>query len=71
MLIAALSLTGMLLTAEPLELVESEGELVLTDSSSFFVFKADGTFESFPNGMSGRTFTGSWLLQELSKAARK
>lgn len=60
MLLAALSLTGMLLAAEPLELIKREGELVLTDSSSFFVFKADGTFQSFPNGMSGRTFAGTW-----------
>jgi hypothetical protein len=60
MMLTALSLAGMLLTAEPLELIKTEGELVLTDSASFFVFKADGTFQSFPTGMSGRTLSGTW-----------
>ena len=56
---------ALLLTAEPeprgaLELIKAEGELVLTDTASFFVFKADGTFQSSPNGMSGRTLSGTW-----------
>ena len=58
----------MLLTAEPaprsaLELIKAEGQLVLTDNASFFVFKADGTFQSSPNGMSGRTLSGTWKSQ--------
>ena len=48
------------MTAEPLELIKTEGELVLTDNASFFVFKADGTSQSFPSGISGRTLTGTW-----------
>lgn len=51
---------GMLINAAPLELIKAEGELTLTDNASFFVFKSDGTFLSFPNGMSGRTMKGTW-----------
>ena len=53
-------IVGMMINAAPLELIKAEGELTLTDNASFFVFKADGTFLSFPNGMSGRTMKGTW-----------
>lgn len=64
MLVAGLSL---LLTAAPpaaersaRELIKAEGSLAIHDGASFFVFKADGTFESFPDGMSGRILKGTW-----------
>ena len=60
MILTAFALTASLLTAEPTELLKADGELVLFDGASLFVFKADGTFESAPNGMSGRTFNGKW-----------
>lgn len=56
----ALSVTALLLTAEPAELIKADGQLVLFDGASLFVFKADGTFESMPDGMSGRTLSGRW-----------
>lgn len=60
MSLLALALTASLLTTAPAELLESDGELVLFDGASLFVFKADGSFESMPNGMSGRTLSGKW-----------
>ena len=44
----------------PAEVLKADGSLTLTDNASYFVFKADGTFRSFPVGMSGRTFEGTW-----------
>jgi hypothetical protein len=62
-----LTTLSLLLTAAPpaaersaRELIKAEGSLALSDGASFFVFKADGTFESFPDGMSGRTLKGTW-----------
>lgn len=56
----ALALTASLLSTAPADLLRTDGELVLFDGASLFVFKADGTFESMPNGMSGRTLSGKW-----------
>ena len=37
-----------------------DGVLLLSDGSSYYAFKSDGSFHSFPMGMSGRCFTGTW-----------
>ena len=53
-------------TAEtaPLELLKAEGRLVIFDGASFFEFKADGSFESLPVGISGRTLNGRWQMTQ-------
>jgi hypothetical protein len=48
----------------PLELIKRDGELALFDGSSYFVFSQDGTFRSFPAGVSGRKLTGTWTSKE-------
>ncbi len=47
-----------------LEILKRDGELVLSDGSSYFVFAQDGTFRSFPAGISGRMLTGNWTSKE-------
>ena len=47
-------------TLPPNEVLRADGLLVLTDGSSYFLFVRDGTFRSFPCGLSGRTFQGTW-----------
>jgi hypothetical protein len=37
-----------------------EGVLAITDGSSFYIFSRDGTFHSYPNGMSGRLLDGTF-----------
>jgi len=44
----------------PLEILKQDGYLALCDSSSYFVFAQDGTFSSFPVGVSGRILRGTW-----------
>lgn len=43
-----------------LEIMKEDGYLALCDNSSYFVFSKDGTFSSFPVGMSGRELRGTW-----------
>lgn len=42
------------------EIVETEGQFVFTDGSSYYVFKKDGTFKLRPIGRSGREIDGTW-----------
>lgn len=42
------------------DVLKSDGVLLICDGSSYYAFKADGTFRSFPRGMSGRVFDGTW-----------
>jgi hypothetical protein len=50
----------------PIELLKADGELVIDDGASFFVFKADGVFHSFPHGISGRVLLGRWKKTQES-----
>ena len=44
----------------PDTIIENEGHLSISDGSSIYIFKKDGTFSLRPHGMSGRTIRGKW-----------
>ena len=48
----------------PLDALNEKGALVLTDGSSVFEFRRGGVFASYPVGMSGRVFDGTWTTDE-------
>lgn len=68
-------LAGALMAVSPSEVLKTDGQLTLSDGSSYFVFKADGSFQSFPVGESGRTFEGTWSsqskMQQVEVTARQ
>lgn len=45
------------------EIIQTEGQFVFTDGSSYYMFKKDGTFTSEPLGISGREIKGKWELR--------
>ncbi|HXF10421.1 MAG TPA: hypothetical protein VN625_06515 [Desulfuromonadaceae bacterium] len=45
---------------DPSAVFKQDGVLRISDGSSYYEFNTNGTFKSFPVGMSGRTFTGTW-----------
>jgi hypothetical protein len=49
---------------EPLKIIQSEGQFVFTDGSSYYLLKKDGTFKSGPLGLSGREITGTWKAKD-------
>jgi hypothetical protein len=42
------------------DVLKDDGVLALTDGSSYYVFKTNSTFSSFPISISGRCFDGTW-----------
>jgi hypothetical protein len=42
------------------DVLKTDGVLLICDNSSYFSFKADGVFRSFPRGASGRSLDGVW-----------
>ena len=48
---------------EPSQIIREEGQFVFTDNASYYLLKKDGTFQSGPLGLSGRTITGRWKHQ--------
>jgi hypothetical protein len=65
LLLAVLLTTSLLAAANdpfipPLRQIEQSGSICVGDGSSYFMFAKDGTFQSGPLGMSGRTMTGRW-----------
>lgn len=42
------------------EIIKAEGQFVFTDGSSYYRLDKDGTFESGPLSLSGRTISGKW-----------
>jgi hypothetical protein len=57
------SLAGALYAGElldPVETIEADGSIALTDGSSYYVFSKGGDFFSGPLGTSGRTLEGRW-----------
>ncbi len=42
------------------EVLHKDGILRISDGSSYYEFKTNGTFRSFPVAMSGRCFDGTW-----------
>jgi hypothetical protein len=54
---------------DPANVLKVDGVLTITDGSSCYVFRTNGTFSSFPVGISGRCFEGTWTsssMQNLS-----
>lgn len=47
----------------PLAILNAKGTLALSDGSSYYVFSRDGTFRSFPRGMSGRLLHGAFKTE--------
>lgn len=45
----------------PLKAIEEFGGIAVSDGSSYYTFSKDGSFESGPLGMSGRTMSGRWV----------
>ena len=45
---------------DPADVLKNDGVLLISDGASFYAFKSDGVFYSFPCGMSGRGFHGTW-----------
>jgi hypothetical protein len=45
---------------DPSAVFKQDGILRISDGSSYYEFNTNGTFKSFPVGISGRTFTGTW-----------
>jgi hypothetical protein len=51
----------------PEEVIQREGQVLISDGTYLFLFRKDGSFESVPvNSMSGRTITGRWRHPELT-----
>lgn len=46
--------------SDALEVIEIEGVLRFSDGSSIYSLHKDGRFELIPEGMSGRTISGTW-----------
>lgn len=44
----------------PLQAIEEFGGISISDGSSYFSFSKDGSFQSGPLGLSGRTMRGRW-----------
>jgi hypothetical protein len=59
-LIAAAGTAASAQTRPPERVIRDDGALVLTDGASYYRFKRDGSFDSGPIGLSGRTITGRW-----------
>jgi hypothetical protein len=56
---------------DPAKVLETNGVLTITDGSSFYVFRTNGTFSSMPvDGFSGRTFHGTWTPDFSSAVAK-
>jgi hypothetical protein len=53
---------------EPIDVISKEGQLCITDGSSIYTFKKDGTFELRPVGMSGREIKGIWKTKKDNSA---
>jgi hypothetical protein len=53
-------------TNDPTTVFRTDGVLIITDGSSFYLFRTNGTFVSTPAGLSGRTFEGTctWSSDE-------
>jgi hypothetical protein len=44
----------------PSDVLKQDGVLRISDGSSYYEFRTNGTFSSFPVGNSGRCFKGTW-----------
>jgi hypothetical protein len=50
---------------DPANVLKTNGVLTITDGSSYYVFRTNGTFSSFPIGISGRCFEGTWTSSSM------
>lgn len=66
MLCLSLFLPALLQAAEetisPEKAIHSKGSITISDGSSFYTFREDGSFQSGPCGISGRLITGKWKI---------
>jgi len=51
----------------PIQAIQEKGSVTISDGSSFHTFRKDGTFDSGPLGICGRTISGRWRLDERSR----
>jgi hypothetical protein len=69
--VVALILAGASVSAanirEPYQIIQEEDQFIFTDNASFYLLKKDGSFQSGPLGLSGRTITGRWEFQLPSR----
>ncbi len=49
---------------QPIQAIQEKGSVTISDGSSFYTFRKDGTFDSGPLGFGGRTISGRWRLDE-------
>lgn len=49
---------------EPMKAIEQFGAITIGDGSSYFSFAKDGSFQSGPLNISGRTMKGYWIKGE-------
>ncbi len=43
--------------------IQAKGSITISDGSSFYTFREDGSFQSGPRGLSGRVITGKWKIR--------
>ena len=60
LLLSALAANASETLIPPLKAIQDFGGIAVGDGSSYYTFSKDGSFESGPLGMSGRTMTGRW-----------
>ena len=60
---AAIADTAKPSTDKVSDILKKEGQFVFTDASSYFRFNKDGTFDSGPLKVSGRTIRGKWKAE--------
>jgi hypothetical protein len=50
----------------PLDVIKTDGKLVLADGITLYVFSRDHTFSSYPECSNGRTFDGVWTAEQTN-----
>jgi len=48
----------------PLDAIRENESITISDGSSFYTFRKDGSFDSGPGGISGRRITGTWTISQ-------
>ena len=64
LLLACPSLKGEERTVSPLEAIREKGVVIVSDGSSFYTLRKDGSFASGPLAEQGRAITGTWKPDE-------
>ena len=48
----------------PLDAIRDKESITISDGSSFYTFRKDGSFDSGPCGLGGRRITGTWAISD-------